>query len=35
LAICSNIVEAHDGTINAYPSPLKGLAIRIELPISS
>jgi two-component system sensor histidine kinase BaeS len=35
LAICSNIVEAHDGTIQAQPSPLKGLTIRIELPISS
>src|SRR5664280_1407569 len=35
LAICSNIVEAHNGTIQAQSSPLKGLAIRIELPISS
>jgi two-component system sensor histidine kinase BaeS len=35
LAICTNIVEAHDGTIQAQPSPLKGLTIRIELPISS
>lgn len=34
LAICTNIVEAHDGTIQAQPSPLKGLTIRIELPIS-
>jgi two-component system sensor histidine kinase BaeS len=34
LAICANIVEAHDGTIQAQPSPLKGLTIRIELPIS-
>jgi two-component system sensor histidine kinase BaeS len=35
LAICSNIVEAHNGSIQAQSSPLKGLAIRIELPISS
>jgi two-component system sensor histidine kinase BaeS len=34
LAICSNIVEAHYGTIQAQSSSLKGLAIRIELPIS-
>ena len=35
LAICSNIVEAHNGTIKAYSSSLKGLAIHIELPISA
>lgn len=35
LAICSNIVEAHNGTIQARSSSLKGLAICIELPISS
>jgi len=35
LAICRNIVEAHNGTIQAQSSLLKGLAIRIELPISS
>lgn len=35
LAICRNIVEAHNGSIQAEPSPLKGLTIRIELPISS
>lgn len=35
LAICTNIVEAHGGTIQAQPSPLQGLTIRIELPISS
>lgn len=34
LAICSNIVEAHNGTIQAQSSPLNGLSIRIELPIS-
>ncbi|MGZ8902672.1 MAG: ATP-binding protein [Methylobacter sp.] len=35
LALCSNIVEAHNGTIQAQSSPLKGITIRIELPISS
>jgi two-component system sensor histidine kinase BaeS len=35
LAICSNIVEAHNGTIQAQASPLNGLSIRIELPVSS
>jgi two-component system sensor histidine kinase BaeS len=35
LAICTNIVEAHNGTIQAQSSPLQGLTIRIELPISS
>lgn len=35
LAICSNIVEAHNGTILAQSSPLKGLAVHIEFPISS
>ena len=35
LALCSNIVKAHNGTIQAQSSPLKGLTIRIELPISS
>ncbi|MGR8929640.1 MAG: ATP-binding protein [Gammaproteobacteria bacterium] len=33
LAICQNIVAAHDGTIMAQPSELGGLAIRIELPL--
>ncbi len=33
LAICSNIVQAHNGTIQAHASSLNGLAIRIELPI--
>lgn len=32
LAICRNIVEAHDGRIDAYASPLGGLRIEIELP---
>jgi two-component system sensor histidine kinase BaeS len=33
LAICKNIVEAHEGTISAHQSPLGGLLIRISLPI--
>lgn len=33
LAICRNIVEAHDGTITAAPSPLGGLAITASLPL--
>lgn len=32
LAICRNIVEAHDGVIEALSSPLGGLLIRITLP---
>jgi len=32
LAICRNIVEAHEGTITAKPSPLGGVWIRVELP---
>ena len=32
MAICKNIVEAHEGTISAHPSPLGGLLIRITLP---
>jgi two-component system sensor histidine kinase BaeS len=35
LAICSNIVQAHNGTIKAQASQLGGLAIHIELPIES
>ncbi len=35
LAICRNIVEAHNGTIQAQSSSLKGIVIHIELPISS
>ncbi|MGE5247069.1 MAG: ATP-binding protein [Verrucomicrobiota bacterium] len=34
LAICRNIVEAHDGTIAASPSPLGGLRVKVELPLS-
>ncbi len=35
LAICRNIVEAHDGRIEARPSPLGGVSIHIELPVST
>ncbi len=34
LAICRNIVEAHEGTISVHPSPLGGLLIRITLPVA-
>lgn len=33
LAICKNIVEAHDGSISAIDSPLGGLWIKVELPL--
>jgi two-component system sensor histidine kinase BaeS len=33
LAICRNIVEAHDGEIRAQPSRLGGLAVRVSLPL--
>jgi two-component system, OmpR family, sensor histidine kinase BaeS len=33
LAICLNIVEAHDGTIEASPSPLGGITITVRLPL--
>ncbi len=33
LAICKNIVEAHEGTISAHHSPLGGLLIRVTLPV--
>jgi two-component system sensor histidine kinase BaeS len=33
LAMCKNIVEAHDGTIVARPSPLGGLWVEISLPL--
>lgn len=32
LAICRNIVEAHEGSITAKASPLGGVWIRVELP---
>ena len=34
LAICKNIIEAHDGSISAAPSALGGLKILMELPLS-
>ncbi|WP_432823549.1 ATP-binding protein [Trichloromonas sp.] len=34
LSICRNIVEAHEGTISARPSPLGGLWISIRLPFT-
>ncbi|WP_347989765.1 ATP-binding protein [Methylomonas sp. AM2-LC] len=34
LAICSNIVKAHNGSIQALPSALKGLTIHLEFPLS-
>jgi len=35
LAICSNIIAAHNGVIKADASALGGLAIHIELPVQS
>ena len=34
LAICRNIVTAHEGRISARHSPLGGLWIRVELPVT-
>jgi two-component system sensor histidine kinase BaeS len=34
LSICKNIVEGHEGTISAHPSPLGGLLIRITFPVT-
>lgn len=34
LAICRNIAEAHGGTIAAFPSPLGGLWVKVELPLN-
>ncbi|MBL0944717.1 MAG: HAMP domain-containing protein [Hydrogenophaga sp.] len=33
LSICQRIVQAHDGTIEARPSPLGGLWLRVALPL--
>lgn len=33
LTISKKIVDAHEGTISAHPSPLGGLLIRISLPV--
>lgn len=35
LAICNNIVKAHEGTLLAFHSDLGGLAMRISLPVAS
>jgi len=32
LSICQRIVQAHEGRIEARPSPLGGLWLRVELP---
>jgi two-component system sensor histidine kinase BaeS len=34
LAICWNIVDAHQGSIEAKPSPLGGLLVEVTLPLS-
>lgn len=34
LAICRNIVMAHEGGIEAFPSPLGGVWIRVDLPLT-
>ncbi|MHB1015669.1 MAG: ATP-binding protein [Desulfurivibrionaceae bacterium] len=34
LAICRNIVEAHQGKISVQPSPLGGLWVQVELPLT-
>ena len=34
LALCKQIVEAHQGTISAMSSPLGGLCIKLTLPLS-
>ncbi|MGB5996295.1 MAG: ATP-binding protein [Marinomonas sp.] len=34
LAICTNIVDGHQGNISAYHSPQGGLGIRIEFPLN-
>jgi len=34
LAICRNIVEGHNGRISIQPSPLGGICITIELPLT-
>lgn len=34
LAICKSIVEAHEGTIDAFASPTGGIQISIELPLT-
>lgn len=34
LAICRSIAEAHDGAIDATPSPLGGLRVSLSLPVA-
>jgi two-component system sensor histidine kinase BaeS len=34
LAICRNIVAAHDGRIEARPSSARGVCVRVELPLA-
>lgn len=34
LALCKNIVEAHEGEISAHRSPLGGVLIMVELPLA-
>jgi two-component system sensor histidine kinase BaeS len=34
LSICRSIVEAHAGTIAAFPSPLGGLWVKVEFPMN-
>jgi len=34
LSICRSIVDAHDGSIAAFPSPLGGLWVKITFPMS-
>ncbi len=34
LAICRSIIEAHEGTIAARPSPLGGLQVTVDLPLT-
>ena len=35
LAICRSIAEAHEGEINAAPSPLGGLRVSLSLPVAA
>ena len=34
LAICRNIVEAHNGGIDAFSSPMGGLGVKMEIPLN-
>ncbi|WCN08766.1 ATP-binding protein [Marinomonas mediterranea] len=35
LAICTSIIEGHQGSIEAYHAPTGGLGIRVELPLTN